>query len=130
MSISLGDRDFAGPYPIDQWTAPHQAGIYVILWRRHATDGDPVYTPLYFGRTADLAAEGLPTGHPQFARWVKEASGREQLYIGMHYMPGESTLMREVVERTLLDQYRPGDNYSWSVNAEGEGVNRIITRPR
>lgn len=130
MSIALGDRDFAGPYPIDQWIASHQAGIYVILWCRSAPDGAPDYIPLYFGRTADLAADDLPTGHPQFARWVKEAGGPEHLYVGVYYMPGETTMMRELVESALLDQYHPVCNYSWSVDATGEAVNRITTRPQ
>ncbi len=130
MSITLGDLDFAGPYPIDQWIASHQAGIYVVLLRRPAPDGAPDYTPLYFGRTPDLAADDLPTGHPQFARWVKEAGGLEHLYVGVYYMPGATTMMRETVVGTLLDQYHTSDNYSWSVDATGEAVDRITTRPR
>lgn len=112
MSIVLGERDFAGPFPIDQWIASHQESIYVVLWCRHAPDGTPDYTPLYFGRTPDLAADDLPTGHPQFAHWVMDAGGREHLYVGVRYLPGATTLMHEDVESALLHQYHPVDNYS------------------
>ena len=112
MSIVLGGRDFAGPYPIDQWIASHESGIYVVLRCRYAPDGTPDYAPLYFGRTPDLAADDLPTGHPRFARWVNDAGGREHLYVGVLYLPGATTMNRELVKEALLSQYQPADNYS------------------
>ena len=113
MCIYLGDFDFDGPYRLDRWVPPHEDGVYALMRRVISADGTPSFVPVYFGETDDLAAHDLPAGHPRYACWTKEAGSREDVYIGVHYMPGATKFSRQMVQETLLGQYHPACNYAW-----------------
>lgn len=127
MCIYLDGFDFDGPYPLDRWTPPHEQGVYALLQRTEAPDHTVAYTPVYFGQVDDLAACDLRTEHPRSACWTKEAGSRENLYIGIHYMPGATEFLRHMVEDTLLAQYHPVCNYQWSWSPQGGAVHRLYT---
>lgn len=127
MSLILAGFDFDGPYPLDQWTPPQQAGVYAILTHDDTPDHDPTYTPRFFGRTEDLAAHDPRQGRARMTRCTAEAGTDGSLYIGVHYMPGATKFNRQMVVEALLATYHPAGNYAWTWSPQDGLVHRLYT---
>jgi hypothetical protein len=112
MSLDIGGFDVAGPYRLDRWVPPHEAGVYAVL-RRTAADGTPSFTPVYIGETDDFAADAFRTGHPRYACWLKETGAEARTYIGVIYTPGDTKFLRKLVQDALLTWFHPVCNYDW-----------------
>jgi hypothetical protein len=110
MSITWGDYEFDGPSRLDSWTAPRRAGVYAIMYKKDAVKKPNSYTIVYFGESENLSERGFPWEHHQAQCWIDKTGSRNNVYIGVHYMPGSTHAERSSVEQALIAKYNPACN--------------------
>ncbi|HUG76786.1 MAG TPA: hypothetical protein VML57_04810 [Burkholderiales bacterium] len=107
--ITLGARQFSGPFLAPLWTPPRSAGLYAAMvpgWRLLT------FRALHFGHADDFAAAGLLRQHPRFPEWLSIAGTEWNLYVAIHEMSFSTESQRQAAERELAREYRPQFNPS------------------
>src|SRR5262245_54739245 len=101
--ITLGGRQFAGPFLAPVWSPAKVAGIYAVM-----VPGFRVMTfrALHFDQAAELGIDSIRS-HPRYAEWVSIAGTEWNLYIAVHEMSSSTETERRALERTMARDYRP-----------------------
>ncbi|HLS86069.1 MAG TPA: hypothetical protein VK043_07215 [Burkholderiales bacterium] len=102
--ITLGGREFAGPYLVPLWSAPRAPGLYAVMvpgWRLLT------FRALHFGQAESLGLEAL-RAHPRYGEWIAAAGTEWNLYVATHEMSFSTPSQREAAERDVARQYQPG----------------------
>ncbi len=107
MSITWGDVEFEGPYPITEWEPPRVAAVYAIMMKAEPEDKPTTYRVLYFGESENLDDRGFYKSHHKYSCWKAEAGSDSNIYIGIHRMPNSSRKERREVEGKLIAEYHP-----------------------
>ena len=110
MSITWGNIEFEGPYPIKDWEPPYRAAVYAIMMRPDPENNPRTYRILYFGESGNLSERGFYRSHHKYNCWIREAGSEYNLYIGIHRMPNSTANQRQDVEARLIKQYQPKCN--------------------
>ena len=105
---SLAGYPFEGPRVLGGWTPPATAAVFAVLYRADP-DGKPYdYAVLDVDHSDNLAAAGLPFGHPRATCWERRAGNKWSLHICTYEVPGGLPSHREQIVRELIAIYRPG----------------------
>src|SRR5262245_39619766 len=97
--ITLGARQFAGPFISRLWTPPRAPGLYAVMvpgWRLL------MFHAVHFGHAADLSAPGLVKEHPKYEYWMTLAGSEWNLYIATSEMYDSTEGERRVSYEELL----------------------------
>lgn len=105
---SLAGYPFEGPRVLGGWTPPASAAVFAILYRADP-DGKPHdYAVIDVDHADNLAAAGLPFGHPRAKCWERRAGNKWNLHICTYEVPGGLPSHREQITQELIAVYRPG----------------------
>lgn len=107
MSITWGNVNFDGPYPITNWDPPYRAAVYAIMMKPEPRNKPDTYRILYFGESSNLSERGFYRSHHKYGCWIKEAGSESNLFIGIHLMPNSTVSERQNIETALVNQYNP-----------------------
>lgn len=107
---SLAGYPFEGPRVLAGWTAPAEAGVYVILYKPEPEKHSERYAVIFVGHSDDLSREGFPFRHPRAACWTKRAGDRFKVYIATLSAPGATAAHREQITQEMIAGYRPQCN--------------------
>lgn len=110
MSITLGETEFEGPFPMEDWNPPRNAAVYAIMMKPDSISKPNTYRPIYFGESGNLADRGFLRSHEEFGCWINAAGSTANLYIGIRQMPGSTASRRRNLESKLVAQYGPTCN--------------------
>ena len=102
--ITLGSRQFSGPFISRLWSPPRAPGLYAVMvpgWRLLT------FRALHFGHAGDFAAPGLLKSHPRYPEWLRIAGTDWNLYVATHEMSFSTDAQREAAQRGLERDYRP-----------------------
>ena len=76
--ITLGSRQFTGPFIAALWSPPRTAGLYAVMvpgWRLL------MFHAVHFGQAGDLSAPELIKQHPKYGYWLTLAGSEWNLYV-------------------------------------------------
>jgi hypothetical protein len=76
--ITLGTRQFSGPFIAALWSPPRAPGLYAVMvpgWRLL------MFHALHFGHAADLSSPNLVQRHQKFGYWITLAGSEWNLYV-------------------------------------------------
>lgn len=110
MSIIWGNYNFEGPWSLNTWNPPYKAGVYAIMCKPYPLMQSDTYKIIYFGETENFAERGFPWSHHSSRCWINEAGNQFNLYVGVYYMLGSTKTQRLLVEKVLMQTYRPACN--------------------
>jgi hypothetical protein len=85
--ITLGSREFIGPFIAPLWSPPRTPGLYAVMvpgWRLL------MFHAVHFGHAADLSAPDLIRSHPKYGYWLTLAGSEWNLYVAVHQMCNSS----------------------------------------
>jgi hypothetical protein len=97
--ITLGGRQFSGPFLAPLWSPPRAPGLYAVLvpgWRLL------IFHPLYFGHSGDLSSPEVFAANPRYGDWLTVAGTRWNLYIATCEMYLSTEGERVSAHRDLL----------------------------
>ena len=127
---SLAGYPFEGPRVLGGWTPPATAAVFAILYRADPNAKPYDFAVLDVDHADDLAAVGLPFGHPRAKCWERRADNKWNLHICTYEVPGGLPSHREQIVRELIAVYRPGcapDQYDQKWENEWIGSYRAPT---
>jgi len=127
---SLAGYPFEGPRVLGGWTPPTNAAVFAILYRADPDRKPYDYAVLDVDHADNLAAAGLPFGHPRAKCWERRAGNKWNLHICTYEVPGGLRSHREQIVRELIAVYRPGcapDQYDQKWEDEWIGSYRAPT---
>jgi hypothetical protein len=119
--ITLGGRQFAGPFLAPVWSPAKVAGIYAIMvpgWRVMT------FRALHFAQSGDFSSHNFRT-HPRYAECVSIAGTEWNLYIAVHEMSFSTEAQRQAVERALARDYKPEFN-DLAPNPQMPGIRTLL----
>ena len=119
--ITLGGRNFAGPFLLPLWSAPRMSGVLAVLvpgWRLLT------FRALHFGQAEDFSTNDLRK-HPRYAEWLAIAGTEWNLYTATHEMSFSTEGQRLNAERELVRGYKPEFN-SPTPNPELPGLRTLL----
>lgn len=97
-----------GPYRLDTWEAPSQAGVIAILHKPDPENKPDTYVIDYCAEGRRLSAGGsYPWLKQRARRLVNRAGSADNLYIAVCLMRGSDRHDRRAVRRALISQYNP-----------------------
>ncbi len=105
---SLAGYPFEGPRVLGGWTPPTNAAVFAILYRADPDRKPYDYAVLDVDHADNLAAAGLPFGHPRAKCWERRAGNKWNLHICTYEVPGGLRSHREQIVQELVAVYRPG----------------------
>src|SRR5688500_20252195 len=76
--ITLGSRQFTGPFIAPLWSPPRAPGLYAVMvpgWRLL------MFHAVHFGHAADLSSAELVKQHPKYGYWLTLAGSEWNLYV-------------------------------------------------
>jgi hypothetical protein len=90
--ITLGSRQFRGPFIAALWSPPRAPGLYAVVvpgWRLL------MFHAVHFGHSADLSSADLIKHHPKYGYWLTLSGSEWNLYVATcemyHSTEGERT---------------------------------------
>ena len=119
--ITLGGRQFAGPFLAPVWSPAKVAGVYAIMvpgWRVLT------FRALHFDQSAELSMDTIRQ-HPRYAEWVSIAGTEWNLYVAVHEMSFSTEAQRQSVERALARDYKPEFN-DLAPNPQMPGIGTLL----
>lgn len=119
--ITLGGRQFAGPFLAPVWSPAKVAGIYAVM-----VPGWKVMTfrALHFDQAAELSIDSV-RGHARYAEWVSIAGTEWNMYVAVHEMAFSTATERQAVERALARDYKPEFN-DLAPNPQVPGIGTLL----
>jgi hypothetical protein len=102
--ITLGSRNFAGPFMAPLWSPPRSAGVYAVMapgWRLLT------FRALEFDHAQDLSSKDLLKQHPKYREWLTIVGTEWNLYIATHELACSTAAQRAARLRELAREYRP-----------------------
>lgn len=104
-------KDFAGcidgPYSLDNYNPPPEAGVFAILQK---INGD-VYKVLYCDESNDLASyRAYPWIYQRQRQILSYAGSDKNVYVAVCLKPESSRSEREVLEKNIIEEYKPKFN--------------------
>jgi hypothetical protein len=97
--ITLGSRQFAGPFISPLWSPPKAPGLYAVMipgWRLL------MFHAVHFGHAADLSAAELIKQHPKYSYWLTLAGTEWNLYVATCELHGSTEGERSAACQELL----------------------------
>ncbi|TAK84046.1 MAG: hypothetical protein EPO20_15255 [Betaproteobacteria bacterium] len=97
--ITLGKRQFTGPFIGALWTPPRSPGLYAVMvpgWRLL------MFHAVHFGQAEDLSDPQLIKGDPKYGYWLTLAGTEWNLYVATCDMCPSTQSEREAACRELL----------------------------
>ena len=97
--ITLGERQFCGPFISRLWSPPRAAGLYAVMvpgWRLL------MFHAVHFGHAGDLSAPGLVKDHPKYGYWMTLAGSEWNLYVATCEMVHSTETERAAAYQQLL----------------------------
>ena len=97
--ITLGSRQFAGPFISRLWSPPKAPGLYAVMvpgWRLL------MFHAVHFGHAEDLSVPGLMKEHPKYGYWMTLAGSEWNLYIATCEMYHSTETERAAAFQELL----------------------------
>ena len=97
--ITLGSRQFAGPFISRLWLPPKAPGLYAVMvpgWRLL------MFHAVHFGHADDLSLGALVKEHPKYGYWMTLAGSEWNLYIATCEMYHSSESERTAAYHELL----------------------------
>ncbi len=103
--------DFAGciegPYRLSNYNPPPEAGVFAILQKVSTDD----YRVLYCDQSKDLASYKAYPWISQRQRQILSYAGSDQnVYVAVCLKPQSSRLEREMLEKNIIEEYKPQFN--------------------
>ena len=92
--ITLGSRQFTGPFISPLWSPPRAPGLYAVMvpgWRLL------MFHAVHFGHAADLSVPELIRGNPKYGYWLTLAGTEWNLYVATCEMYQSTVGEREAV---------------------------------
>jgi hypothetical protein len=97
-----------GPYRLDGWEVPRQAGVYAIMHKPDPENKPDVYVIDYCGESAKLSSyRGYPWLEQRTKRMVARAGYEENVYIAVCLLDESSRQDRRRMEKALIKEYKP-----------------------
>lgn len=123
MPIELGIANrltFSSPIELRAWIPPQSAGLYAILTLTSGLKFMPdQWNLIYLGETGNFSERGFPACHHAYSRWVEAAGSSQNLFVAIFRMPLSTQLNRQLLERQLIEEYRPLCNKAVPLNPFG-----------
>ena len=97
--ITLGSRQFTGPFISRLWSPPRAPGLYAVMvpgWRLL------MFHAVHFGHAEDLSVTGLLKEHPKYGYWMTLAGSEWNLYVATCEMYHSSAAERAAAYQELL----------------------------
>ena len=97
--ITLGNRQFTGPFIAPLWSPPRAPGLYAVMvpgWRLL------MFHAVHFGHAEDLSVPELIRGNPKYGYWLTLAGSEWNLYVATCEMYQSTVGEREAAYRELL----------------------------
>ena len=97
--ITLGSRQFTGPFIAALWTPPRAPGLYAIMipgWRLL------MFHAVHFGHAEDLSEPRLVKSDPKYGYWLTLAGSEWNLYVATCEMYHSTETERQAAQRELL----------------------------
>ena len=97
--ITLGARQFTGPFIAALWSPPKAPGLYAVMvpgWRLL------MFHALHFGHGEDLSSAALVRQHPKYGYWLTLAGSEWNLYVATCEMYHSSDSERTAAYEELL----------------------------
>jgi hypothetical protein len=97
--ITLGSRQFTGPFISKLWLPPRAAGLYAVMvpgWRLL------MFHAVHFGHAADLSSAELIKRDPRYGYWLTLAGSEWNLYVATCEMHGSTEAERSAAHQELL----------------------------
>jgi hypothetical protein len=110
MTISLADRQFDGPFLLQDWCARPVSGVYTLL----VLDGQH-YRPVFVGQTPNFLERAFPSSRKGLAGWLALADYQQSLYIAVHPLPEPTD--RKALEREMIQTYQPECNEAFAARS-------------
>ena len=110
MTVRLADREFDGPFLLNEWSGGTAPAVYTLL----VLDGQE-YRPVFVGETANFLERAFPPSRKGTAGWLALADYHQSLYIAVHPLPGP--MDRKALERQLIHAYQPECNEAFPVRS-------------
>lgn len=108
--ISLADRPFNGPFPLNEWSGGEVAAVYTLL----VLDGAQ-YRPVFVGETPNFLQRAFPPARRGMAGWLALADYQQCLYIAVHPLFGQTE--RKALEREMIQAYQPECNEAFTARS-------------
>jgi hypothetical protein len=102
---------FTGPFQLDRWDAPKQAGVYTIMHKAGAGGKPDSYVIDYCGQGRNLSLyKSYPWIHHRKKNLISQAGSLENVYIAVFLMPGSSNLDRQRIKKAFIQTFDPEFN--------------------
>lgn len=108
--ISLVDRQFDGPFLLQDWCARPVSGVYTLL----VLDGQQ-YRPVFVGQSPNFLERAFPPSRGGSAGWLALADYQQSLYIAVH--PLGAPTDRKALEREMIQTYQPECNEAFAARS-------------
>jgi hypothetical protein len=98
--ITLGSRQFSGPFIAPLWLPPRAPGLFAVMvpgWRLL------MFHAVHFGHSEDLAAPQLVKSHPKYGYWLTLAGSEWNLYVATCEMYHSTESERQAAYQELLN---------------------------
>ena len=98
--ITLGSRQFAGPFISRLWLPPRAPGLYAVMvpgWRLL------MFHAVHFGHAEELSAPSLVREHPKYGYWMTLAGSEWNLYIATCEMHQSTAAERAAAYQELMN---------------------------
>jgi hypothetical protein len=97
--ITLGSRQFTGPFIAPLWSPPRAPGLYAVMvpgWRLL------MFHAVHFGHADDLSSAQLVKQHPKYGYWLTLAGSEWNLYVATCEMYHSTDSERAAAYNELL----------------------------
>jgi hypothetical protein len=97
--ITLGSRQFVGPFISTLWSPPRAPGLYAVMvpgWRLL------MFHAVHFGHAEDLSSPRLVREHPRYGYWMTLAGSEWNLYVAACEMHNSTEAERLAAYQDLL----------------------------
>ena len=97
--ITLGSRQFTGPFISPLWSPPRAPGLYAVMvpgWRLL------MFHAVHFGHAEDLSSAELIKRHPKYGYWLTLAGSEWNLYVATCEMYHSTESERSAAYQELL----------------------------
>ncbi len=105
-----------GPYRLDAWEVPREAGVIAIMHRPDPVNRPDTYVIDYCGEGRRLSAGcSYPWLRQRARRLIARAGSLDNLFVAVCLTPGSDRRDRREIQQELVDQYQPFFNQQGGV---------------
>ena len=97
-----------GPYRLEDWDIPGQAGVFAVMHKPDPANQPDVYVIDYCGEAGKLSAiDAYPWFGQRVRKMIARAGSKENVYVAVCLLQQSDRQTRREIEKALIEEYNP-----------------------